>query len=172
MPFVGDFSASQTVGLPSIITLTDESTGSDPAISTRRVYFTTGYNTFLTPSGSATDYILWPLSNSSQNFDVLDKDYSLNIVVFYVNSSGSTLYTASHMYGFTLYNEQFLYDLTQSQTAEYQIIQDQSYYVNKETMRVEVDSGNQAITLASDIAGAQSCYDRATNYRTNQQFYF
>src|SRR6185369_9263369 len=160
MPFVPGFTAIQTVGLPEIITLTDTSTGSDSAISERRIYFTTGYNTFLTLSGSSTSYVLWPLPLATPiSVSVLDKDYALNIVVQYLDSGGNVLYTTQNIEGFTLYNEQFLYDLTQDQTSEYQIIQDETYYTNKEIMRVEIDSGNNAIELASDIAGAQSCYD-------------
>lgn len=172
MPFTPAFTATQTIGFPNVVTITDASTGSDGAITQRRIFLTTGYNTYLVPSGIITNYVTWSTPYNPINIAALDKDYALNIVIQYLNNAGTVLYTTSQIVSFTLYNEQFLYDLTQDQTAEYQIIQDTVYYTNKEIMRVEVDSGNQAVTLASDIAGAQSCYDRATFMRVNQDKFF
>lgn len=172
MPLTASFTASQTIGFPSIVTITDTSTGSDGAVVGRRVFLTTGYNTFLVPSGTTTSYIAWSILNTSINIDALDKDYALQVTVQWVDVNGNVLYTDSNLYGFTLYNEQFLYNLTQHQTSEYQIIQDITYYSNKEAMRVEIDSGNQAVSLARDLAGAQSCYDRATYMRVNENKFF
>lgn len=171
MPFVPLISVSQNYGLPSKIVVTDNSTGSDPAIVSRRVYLTTGYNTYLVPSGTTTDYVSWPLVNTSITIDALDKDYALNVVVQFLDSGGGVLYTVNTIVGLTLYNEQELYDLTQDQSST-DIIQDANYYANKMAMRVEIDSGNQAISLAGDIQGAQGCYDRATNFRINKDKYF
>jgi hypothetical protein len=39
-------------------------------------------------------------------------------------------------------------------------------------LRVEIDSGDQALSLANDITGAQYAYDRATELRVNQNNYF
>lgn len=172
MPLSASFSASQNYGLPSVIKLTDTSTGSDASIASRRVYLTKQNGSFLVPSGTTTDYIVWLYANSTISIDALDKDYSLNVVVQWLDSDGNVLYTSSQTYGFTLYNEQFLYDLTQDQTSNYTIIQDANYYNNKMQMRVEIDSGDQAIELANDIAGAQGCYDRATAFRLSQNIYF
>lgn len=172
MPLTVSFTVSQTIGFPSVITLTDTTTGSDVAAVSRRIYLANGYNATIVPSGTTTNYISWPLGPTSINIDVLDKDYALNVILQYVDVNGNVVAQDSSIESFTLYNEQFLYDLTQDQTSIYQIIQDWDYYVNKEIMRCEVDSGNQAVSLAGDIAGAQSCYDRATNMRLKQDKFF
>ncbi len=165
------FTTSQSYGLPSIIVFNDTSTGL-VNVAARRIYIQTGYGTYLTPAGSTTDYILWPLATNPISIDILDKDYATVVVIQWVDINGTVLYTATSPIGFTLYNEQELYDLTQDQTSNYSIIQDTNYYSNKMQMRVEIDSGDQAMLLATDIAGAQSCYDRATYLRLNKSLYF
>ena len=55
MPLVPNFTASQFSGTPSIITLTDTSTGSDVTIAKRRVYLLQSNGTFLVPTGTTTD---------------------------------------------------------------------------------------------------------------------
>lgn len=160
------FSASQSYGLPSIVTVEDTSSGL-VSVASRIVFLTTGYNTLLVTGGTA-----WPLVDTSISIDALDKDYALSITVQWLDSLGAVLYTQTQLLSFTLWNEQFLYDLTQDQTGLPSVIQDTNYYSNKMMMRVEVDSGNQALSLANDIAGAQGCYDRATFMRLNQNIFF
>ena len=46
MPLVPNFTASQYSGTPSVITLTDTSTGSDVTITSRRVYLLQSNGTF------------------------------------------------------------------------------------------------------------------------------
>jgi len=52
------------------------------------------------------------------------------------------------------------------------VIQDSTYYNNKLILRVNIDDGNQAISLADDITTAQAAYDRATYMVLNQSDYF
>jgi hypothetical protein len=172
MPFTPSFSAAQTYGLPSVIKLTDTSTGTDVAVTSRRVYLQQYNGSYLVPIGTTTDYIVWSLASSTISIDVLTKDTALQVLVQWLDIGGNVLYTSTGLYGFTLYNEQFLYDLTQDQTGKPGIIQDQVYYDNKMKLRVEIDSGDQALSLANDITGAQYAYDRATELRVNQNNYF
>lgn len=179
MPLVASFSTTQNVGLPSQIVITDTSTGTDVSVTQRRVYLAKSDGKFLKPANNATDYIVWSINNSTITIDALDKDYALNITVQWLNTvtvSGvviaTVLYNASNLAGFTLYNETFDYGLTQLLSGNPMLIDDDNIYTNKSDLRTDIDSGNQAIQKASDIFGAQQCYDRGTNKRLQSQYYF
>ena len=81
MAFTAQFQVSQG-GNPNNIVLTDTSSGgSDPNLTGRKIYLIKSDGTFLTPAGSSTDYILWPIADASITLsDILDGDYSLNLV--------------------------------------------------------------------------------------------
>ena len=81
MPLVPNFTASQYSGTPSVITLTDTSTGSDGTIAKRRVYLLQANGTFLVPAGTTTEYIEWDLVDVSIALDVLSQDSALSITV-------------------------------------------------------------------------------------------
>lgn len=165
-------SVSQSLGAPSILTFTDVSTGSDGAITERRIYLRKSDGTYLVPSGTTTSYIVWDYADDTISVDVMNKDYALEITVLFVNSSGSTLYTFSDTYVFTLYSEEFYYGLTQELAGNYPIIADDNYYSNKFRLRTEIDSANQAISIGGDIAASQACLDRAKYLVDNQSLFF
>lgn len=171
MALTPNFSASQPSGEPSVIQLTDTSTGSDVAISARRVYLLGADGEYVVPTGTSTDYVVWPYADSSIDIDCLTQDAALSITVNWVNSGGATLYTKTILCGFTEYNEEFYYQLTQGQVGS-NIQYDTTYYQNKMQLRVLIDSGNQAISLGDDIYSAQDCYDQATYLRLNGNFYY
>jgi hypothetical protein len=173
MAFAQDFTTSQTVGLPSYISITDTSTGTPSAtIASRRVYFITANATYLVQEGTITDYETWAYSEMSKSFNVLDKDYALNIKVQWLNASNVVLYEKISLIGYTLYNESFDYQMTQRLTGNPLLINDDSFFEYKSELRVSIDSGDQAISLASNIYNAQQAYDRATKLRVNSQYYF
>lgn len=173
MPFTQNFTTSQTVGLPSYINLADTSTGTPSAtIASRRVYFITANNTYLVQEGTTTDYEVWAAAASSASFNVLDKDYALNIKVQWLNSSNTVLYEKTILAGYSLYNESFDYQMTQLLTGNPLLINDNDFFNYKNDLRVSIDSGNQAISLASDIYSAQQSYDKANELRENSQYYF
>lgn len=173
MPLTPDFSASQTLGDESTVSLTDTSTGSDGAITQRRVYLRKADGTFLVPEGNGNDeYIEWPWADSEIDIDALDKDYALDVIVQWLNVSNVILYSKTELIGFPLYNETFDYGLTQLLSGNPLLINDNDFFSNKSDLRVEIDSGNQAIEQASDIYGAQQCYDRATALRISSQYFF
>ncbi len=172
MAIVPNFVASQAIGLPSIITLTDTSTGSDSAIVSRRVFLLTSTGDYLVPSGTATDYITWAYASSSTQLNVLQQDMGLSINVQWLDIADAVLYTKTIAYSFTLYSESFLYSLTQAQVADNAITQDNNYYMSKMILRVEIDSANQAISYASDLVSCQSCLNRAALMIQNESYYF
>lgn len=176
MPLVPNFTTSQAVGEPSVITVTDTSTGSDVAIASRRVYLVDYEGNYVVESSNTTtDYTPWPLVDTSIDIDCLTEDMALSVVVTWNDAGGVQLYTKTVLTGFTLYNETFYYSLTQGQAAVSQpsyILQDTTYYQNKCKLRSNIDSGNQAISLGGDITSAQECYDLATVMVNNQNFFF
>lgn len=172
MAFTPNFSPSQTIGSPSILNLQDNSTGSDGAITVRHIYLTKSDGTYLVPSGTSTNYIVWAIANPSIALDVLDIDYALNIVVLWLDAGGNTLYTKSGLFCFSLYAEQFYYGLTQALAANYPIIADTNYYQNKGMLRTEIDSADYAVSIGGDSAASQACLNRAAFLIQNQSFNF
>lgn len=172
MALTPSFSVSQVLGAASVLTLTDTSTGSDGAISARKIYLNTAAGTTLVPTGTATTYIPWDYAQISKSVDVLNQDYALFIVVEWVDVSDTVLYTASGLYCFTMYSELFLYGLTQNEASVPNIIQDTNYYDNKQKLRVYVDDANNAVAIGGDIAAAQSSLNRAAYMIANQNIYF
>jgi hypothetical protein len=172
MPLVPNFTASQYSGTPSVITLTDTSTGSDVTITSRRVYLLQSNGTFLVPTGTTTDFIVWPLANSSIDLDVLTEDTALSITVQWMSSTNTVVTSKTISFAFTAYNETFYYGLTESQVANSNLSASTNWYQTKLILRVELDSANQAILFASDIYSAQSALNRATYISTNQAYFF
>jgi hypothetical protein len=171
MPLVPNFTASQYSGTPSVITLTDTSTGSDVTIASRRVYLLQANGTFLVPAGNTTDYIEWDLVDTSVSIDVLSQDSALSITVQWVSGLGTVVTSKTTSFAFTAYNETFYYGLTESQVANSNLTASTNWYQTKLVLRVEIDSADQAITFASDIYSAQAALNRATYISTNQSFF-
>ena len=172
MALTPNFTAAQTWGEENIITLTDSSTGSDGAITQRRVYFRQSDGTFLVPEGTTTEYVAWALADTSEDFDILTEDVALQVTVQWLNVSNVVLYDKIYVFGFTLYNETFDYGLTQALAGNSLLFNDNSFWKNKSDLRTFIDSGDQAISLASDLYNAQLCYDQATALRVKSQYNF
>ncbi len=173
------FSVTQTAGLPNKLTITDDSVGSDVAIISRLVYLITATGTYLVQTGTTTNYERWVVTQISGvltplsiTLAVLLKDMALQIRVVWCGVSDVPLYSLTKLYGLTLYNETFDYGLTQMLTANPPLMNESNFRENKSNLRTLIDSGNQAVTLASDLYGAQQCYDAATELRLNSQYSF
>jgi hypothetical protein len=172
MPLTVNFSATQILGEPSEIVLTDTSTGSDNTITQRRVYIETFNGSYLVESGTTTDYEAWDIAEESIVLDVLTKDYAVSIKVEWLTAANAVVYSKTAKSGFTLYNETFDYGLTQMLAANPLLINDNSFFDNKISLRNYIDSGNQALTYAGDLYATQQCYDKATELRVNSKYYF
>ena len=172
MPIVAAFTVSQVVGDESIVTITDSSTGSDVAITQRRVYLQKDNGDYLVPDGTTTDYVEWDYADSSIEIDCLDKDYALFITVQWLDVTDVVLYDADGTYGLTSYNEDFDYGLTTVLASNPLLINDNSFKQNKSNLRLFIDSGDLAIERASDIISAQLCYDQATVLRLKSEYLF
>ena len=172
MSLTPNFTASQSSGTPSIITLTDTSTGSDGTIAKRRVYLLQANGTFLVPAGTTTNYIEWNLADTSIDLNVLSQDSALSITVQWLTSGNVVVTAKTTSFAFTAYNETFYYGLTESQVANSNLTASTNWYQTKLILRVEIDSADQAITFASDIYSAQAALNRATFISTNQALFF
>lgn len=178
MPISPNFSASQNSGLPSVINLTDTSTGSDTSITKRRIYLLQANGQYLVPSGTTTNYIEWNITNVntreplSIQLNVLEKDAALSITVQWLTSSNVVVESKTTSFAFTAYSETFYYGLTQDQIANPLLVSATDWYENKMILRVEIDSANQAVIFASDIFSAQAALDRASYIIENSNYYF
>lgn len=179
MSFSPNFSTSQTLGFPDSINFTDTSDGDATGIYSRRIYLATAASTYLVEPGTTTDYNEWgvipvdtidPTTITLSN--VLDKDYALQVTVQWMNQFNNPEYTVSKLIGFTFYNENFDYQLTQILAGNPLIINDNNFFPNKSKLRTCIDAGNQAVEYGIDIFNAQECYDQATNLRLQSVYYF
>lgn len=166
------FTATQTVGEESTVTITEVVVGTDVLVTQRRVYLQTDNGTFLVPDGTTTDYVQWAIADLSIDIDCLDKDYGLRIVVEWLDVNDVVLYDDEQFVGLTLYNESFDYLTTQLMASNRILINDNSFWGNKSKLRTLIDAGNNAISFASDLNNAQSCYDDATALRVGSQYLF
>jgi hypothetical protein len=167
MPFVQSFTIAQTSN-PAQLVLTDTSTGSDGAITDRRILL---YNSAGNLVVLAID---WPIADASITISVLTADIALNIQVNWNNSGGTVLYTKSELFAATQYAEQFYYSLTQQQaaTTNLNILNDFPYFENKSKLRTLIDSAIQAIAVGSDIFSAQFCISIYQQLLNNPNLYF
>jgi hypothetical protein len=167
MAIVPNFSVAQTVGQPSIVILTDTSTGADAAITQRRAFLRKADGTFKVPTGTSTAYVQWAYADASKSIDALDTDYGFDIVVQWLDVSNIVLYDKTIPSGLTLYNETYNYGLTRMFSANPLLINDDDFFGRMSTVRTVVDSGNQAISFAEDIFAAQQCYNYGSTIRIN-----
>lgn len=166
MSLVPNFSIGVTSD-PSACVLTDISTGSDVAITDRKIsLYDVSNNVF---GSSPYD---WPLASSTITINPLQKDKAILILVTWVNSSGVVLYTLGQIFAFVGYAEQFFSGLTRNQVSMPTIVSDQQYYQNKSKLRVLIDSAVKAIANMNDIFSAQNCIDLYTPLIQNPTFYF
>lgn len=174
MALTVSFTAESVAGLPSDILFTDTSTGTDVLAVSRRIYVSNSNGDFLVEDGVSTEYSVWayPLATAI-TLDLLSADTACRITVQWLNVSNVVLYDYTiDAIGFTEYNEEFDYEQTQLMQANKLLINDNNFWSNKSKLRTYIDSGNKAITRASDIVSAQSCYDAATELRVDAQYLF
>jgi hypothetical protein len=168
MPLVPNFTVAQTTD-PSQLLLTDTSTGSDVAITDRKILlFNSAGNQI---PGSPFD---WPIADASITIAPLTADLALNIQVDWNNSGGVALYTKSLLFAAVQFAEQFYYNLTQQQSAttNLSILNDLPYFENKSNLRTFIDSAVQAIAVGSDIFSAQFCISLYQQLLNNPNLYF
>lgn len=177
MALTVNFSCSQQVGAPEDIDFEDTSTGADGAVVSRRIYIRNSAGDFLVESGTSTEYEVWSGFPGTTTITLavlsaLVAGTATEITVQWLNVSNVVLYDKTSTYGFTLAGETFDYGLTQNLAQNNGLATDNKFFPNKSKFRNFLDSGNQAISLNSDIYNAQMCYNEATKMMDDAQYLF
>lgn len=177
MSFSGHFSISQGIDVQSF-SLTDDSTGSDPNLTGRRIYLYLSDGSTLTPVGSSTPYINWPLVSGIGDVitltGILMKDYSINVTVVWISSSPlspPSTYTLAILNTFTGNIRLFSYGLTQLQAGNPLLINDNGYFPNKSKLRVLIEDAEDAETY-NDQYNSQLSLNAAYALQVNAKSYF
>lgn len=171
MSFSPNFAASQTIGVPTNVNLEDTSTGSDVAITQRRVYFTNAAGDYVVQAGTTTDYETWSYSSFTASFNILTEDTALYILVQWLNVSNAVLYSLTQLVDFTMNNETELYTLAANEAAQLQLLQDTDYVMNTLKLRLLVDNANTSVNY-NNIKSSQTNLNQATSLTNNQNSYF
>lgn len=94
MAFIPSFTAVQLYATPTILRVTDTSTGSDDNINNRLIYIRQANGDYLVPQGITTNYIEWRIDKGNViNIDILNVDYALEIKVQWGISPSSDICT-------------------------------------------------------------------------------
>jgi hypothetical protein len=172
MAITPSFTVAQTAISPSHVVLADTSSGSDGSIASRRIYFQDSGGNYVVPTGTTTSYVAWSYSDSTIDVNLLLRDMALTIIVQWLDSGNTVLYTLSNKYPLSEYNKQFFVYLVQLQGLETGIVNDGNYVGNMGLFWTNIVAGINAVNEGSDIAGAQNCFDRATYMRLRQTTFF
>lgn len=171
MAFAESFSVSQSALSPSVVTLTDTSTGSDGAITSRVVYVSDSDGNYLTGNGTV-DYDVWDWADASIDLDILTENTAASIRVDWLNSVDTILYTVTDQYCLAQYTKNFLYYLVQMQANTVTVVQDSTYFSNLAQLWANLRGAINAIEVASDLSASQNCLNRCTKMENNQAKYF
>jgi len=171
MALTPNFTASNSLQSPSIITLTDTSTGSDVDVVSRRVTISKPFGGYLVPSGTLTNYIVWAYANSSISINAITRDFSINVLVEWLNVDDDVLYSKEYDFNIIPLGELFNYKLIQSQVGQPNIISNITFYKNKSLLELELDSSQQAVIMGGDILAGQQCIERALSLKSNYNNY-
>ena len=172
MSFTPNFTVAQTALNPSLVIVSDTSTGVDANIAQRRIYFKNSSGEFVVPVGTTTDYVEWVLVNNPINIDLLTKDQALEVKVDWLSAGGTILYTLTQKYCFSQNSKQFLYYLIQLQSLTFNVIQDTNYWGNVALLWTNIIGAINAVEIADDIYASQVCLDRASYLASNQEKFF
>lgn len=154
---------------PSAIILVDTSVGSDPNLTGRTIYLYKSDGTLLVPA------IPWAIANSTITINPLSQDYALNIVVVWASSSPlvpPSTYTASQIYAFVGYGQQYSNTLLEFLATNQQMVNDQGWYLNFMTLLLEIQNAQNAINIGQNLGNAQAAITRYQKLLTNANFYF
>lgn len=173
MPFVPLFTIAQQTGALTSVILTDTSTGSDVAIVSRRAFFQKYDATYLVPTGTTTNYVVWNYAASTITINnLLFSDFALNVTVQWLDVDNEVLHTKTILSDFSMYNNDFQYSLIYDEATGQASLNDTNWYTNRIALMTELNSAQIAVTNMSNITSAQSCINRATYLRNNKSKFY
>jgi len=178
MAFVANFTATQYISVPNLIVFDDTSTGTDAAITTRKVYLQKSDGTYLVTSGTTTDYMLWPKSSGNTiSYDVLDKDYALTITVEWVSATSTigdyvVLYSKTVDYCFSTYSKIYDVKLSKAQVSSPSLLDGDNWLSTKFALTTYIRAADDAISLGAGIMIAQLSLNKAKFIIDNPKLVF
>jgi hypothetical protein len=164
---------SQSAISPSYVTITDNSTGSDVAVTQRRLTIQDANGVYLTGGGSV-NYDTWSYSDASIVENIITQNYSIaaNVLVEWLDVSNTVLYTYNENYPFPNYGKQFFVYLVQNLGLQPGTYQDSNYSGNLAVFWGNLVAGINQVEDGNDIAGAQNCFNRVIEMQQNESKYF
>lgn len=173
MPLIVSFTVGQSPSSPDSVVFEDTSTGTDVAVTQRRIYITDNDGNAVVPSGTATAYIAWPLAtNPITVSNLLTVDLAVNIDVQWLDVSNNILYEDDNEFCLREFNKQNFIYLIQNQALSPGVVQDETYFSNLCQYWINIVGANVMVEDAVDLSGSQNCLNRATNMLDNQQLFF
>lgn len=172
MPLSPSILVSQSAVSPNIVTVEDDSGGTDAAVTQRRVYVQTSTGTYLVPSGTTTDYTQWAIANASISLNILTEDTAVYIVTQWLDVGNNVLYTYNNYYCLAEYNKQFAVYLGQQQAISPGILQDTNYATNMAVFWMYIVYAENMVLIAADISNSQNLLNKATFMRQNETDFF
>lgn len=167
MSFSPAFTVSQSAATPNIIVLQDTSTGVDASITQRRIYITDNEGAYIVPSGTSTDYIVWPLATNPISLNVLTQDTAANIFVEWLDVSNTVLYDDDDDYPLIEYGKQFYFYLIQQLALNPSTYQDSNYASNLALFWTYIIGAINAINIGSSLSASQALMNKETDMQNN-----
>lgn len=165
MPLVPNFTSTESLSSPNLVTFSDTSTGSDGTITTRTI-------TVVYADGT-TQTFDWVYTDASIQVNLLTKSQAATVTVeWFADPSNPYVYVSVQDMEWNLYDYLFLFGLLSTQTSKPTIISDLNYYSNTAQMIVNLFQAEKAILKMSDVYSAQSSLDRNFFLMSNQNLYF
>ena len=172
MSFIPNFSPSQNIVSPSILILTDSSTGSDAGITDRFVTIQTYDGTYLNPIGNSGNSIEWTLSSGNTiDIDCMDKDYAILITVNWFGGS-TVLYTKQILAVFTAYARTFRVKLLKALESNPNQIDSVNFFNVFSGITCYIDGADESVSLMNDITLSQLCDTKAKFFIDNPSLSF
>jgi hypothetical protein len=167
-----DFSTTQALGTPGRITITDDSTGSDADVVSRRITFTDNAGNTHVVEGTTTAYELWPIADDTITLDLIEEDWAFNVKVQWLNSSNVALYQKTTLILFPLFLKTYYIGLIKSQSSNRKLIDHANFYDNEVKLLCSIQEATNAVNLADDIGSAQAALYRGKTLIDNPSNFF
>ncbi len=172
MPLTPSITLGQNPLTPNIVVATDNSSGSDAAITQRRIYIQDANGNYLVPSGTVTQYTQWDYADVAISLDILTQDAAVSSTTQWLDVTNVVLYTFTEQFCLPQYGKQFLYYLVQLNGIVPSTPMDTNYDLDTAILWSLIRGAINAVEDYDDIAGAQNCLERATNMELKQALYF
>ncbi len=174
MALTANFSSSESIASPNLITFTDTSQGVDNTITVRRVIVRLANGNYLTAGATQSStlaYTTWNYSDPTITINLISSSTTASVTVEWY--AGSTLtYTKTILMEWDIYDYLFAFELLQSQTATPTIISDTNYYANFFMFLTNLWNSENAVTVGNDLYSSQAALNKNQNLINNSSLYF